>query len=96
VIRELEDMEPSRPRVLPRFAVAALLTAVALSLSGTLVWNMTTTAYYGEPGHFTRGEDQRVYPRRAQALWITAGLFGVLGVAAAIASRRTTARPHAL
>jgi hypothetical protein len=88
-------MESSRPQVLPRFAVAALLTAVALSLCGTLVWNMTRTAYYGEPGHFTRGEDHQVYPRRAQALWITAGLFGVLGVAAAIASRRTAARPHA-
>jgi hypothetical protein len=74
--------------VSPRMSDAALLLAVALAVSGVLVWNMTTTAYFGPPGHFTRTVQHQVYPHRAEALWIMAGLFGALSLAATLSRRR--------
>jgi uncharacterized membrane protein YjjB (DUF3815 family) len=84
-------MEWSTPQAMSRVAVAALLLAVAFALAGSLLWEMTTTAYYGAPGHFTRTEHHQIYPHRAEALWIAAGLIGALCVTAtglALRSRR--------
>ena len=76
--------------VLPRtsqIAVAGLLLAVAFGLCGVLVWNMTTTEYFGPPGHFTRSVQYQVSPRRADALWIIGVMFAAFSLFAA-ASRR--------
>jgi hypothetical protein len=81
----------STPPGMSRVAVAALLLAVAFALAGSLVWEMTTTAYYREPGHFTRIEQHQIYPHRAEALWIVAGLIAALSLTAtglALRSRR--------
>ncbi len=72
-------------------AVAALLVAASLAACGALVWNMTTTAYFGTPGHFTRSVQHQIYPHRAEALWIAAApfaAFGVFAVASALRSAR--------
>ena len=62
-------------------------------------WDMTTTAYFGQPGHFTRSVEHQIYPHRAEALWLTAVVFAALGVCvvlprplAALIYRRATAR----
>ncbi len=61
-------------------AVAMLLLAVALGISGVLVWNMTTAEQFGPPGHFTRTIQHQIYPHRAEALWAMAAFFAAVGV----------------
>jgi hypothetical protein len=56
-------------------------------MCGLLVWDMTTTAFYGPPGHFTHSVRHQVYPHRAEALWIMAGLLGAVGVIATLRTR---------
>jgi hypothetical protein len=73
-------------------AVVALVLSVALALCGMLVWNMTTTAYFGPPGHFTRSVRHQIYPHRAEALWVAALLSAAVGGFAIVAARRSKIR----
>lgn len=88
-----------RTRCIPKIAVAAFVMAVVLAVAGAFVWDMTTTAYFGQPGHFTRSVEHQIYPHRAEALWLTAVVFAARGVCvvlprplAALMDRRATAR----
>jgi hypothetical protein len=70
-----------------QIAVPLILLAVALGISGLLVWNMTTAAQFGPPGHFTRTVQHQIYPHRAEALWAMAGFFGAIGVLVGVGRR---------
>ena len=73
-------------------AVVALVLSVALAVCGMLVWNMTTTAYFGPPGHFTRSVQHQIYPHRAEALWVAAALSAAVGGFAIVAAQRSKIR----
>lgn len=76
-------------------AAALVLLAVALGISGVLVWNMTTAEQFGAPGHFTQTVQHQIYPRRAEAVWAMAAFFGAVGVLLGTARRGLPSlRPH--
>jgi hypothetical protein len=68
-------------------AVPLLLLAVALGISGLLVWSMTAAEQFGPPGHLTQTVQHQIYPHRAEALWAMAAFFGVIGVLVGIGRR---------
>jgi hypothetical protein len=72
-------------------ATASLLVGVGFGVYGWLVWSMTTTADYGRPGHFTRSVQHQVYPHRAEALWLAAGVLAAVAIFA-VASPRSSPR----
>jgi uncharacterized membrane protein YsdA (DUF1294 family) len=94
------DDSSSKERAMTTFrrihiAAALLLLAVALGISGMLVWNMTTSEQFGPPGHFPRTVQHQIYPHRAEALWAMAAFFGAVGALLGTARRGPASlRPH--